>query len=404
MRKILAYFLRLMSSAILNKYQPKIVAVTGSVGKTSTKEAIWQVLKSKYLVRVSSGNYNTEIGVPLTIIGTESGGRDVFKWLGIFLKALGLIFNTSKYPEVLILEMGADKPGDLEYLTLFIKPDISVVTAAGISHFEKFGSREAVIYEKSAIVRNLKKDGVAILNLDNPGSASMRSLASDKVLTYGLQSSADFYADNIRLEEDKELNLLMTVFSLHSKFGENTVILEKALGEPMVYSSLAAVACAYTLGLTLKESSNALRAFQSAPGRLNLVAGVNGSRILDDTYNAAPDSMVAAIKLLKEIPGTGRKIAILGRMAELGSETEAGHREVGKIVAKLKPDLLWVKDNEASMISDEAVASGFPAENVKKFKDLNEIDTMLHSGDIILIKASRSEKFEKIVEKIALKD
>ena len=202
-RKIIQEILKLLSRLILQKYKPKVVAITGSAGKTSAKEAIFVVLETKFpgKVRRSSGNFNTEIGAPLTIIGGTDAQRNVFLWLINFFKAVKLIFfRDNNYPKIIILEMAADKPGDIRYLTSFIQPDIAVVTAIGEmpSHLEFFPERAVYISEKANIIKNLKPGGTAILNYDDLSVRELRDIVPTgrERLYYGFQAGAEVKLEN----------------------------------------------------------------------------------------------------------------------------------------------------------------------------------------------------------------
>jgi UDP-N-acetylmuramoyl-tripeptide--D-alanyl-D-alanine ligase len=203
MRKLLQHILKLLSIAILAKYRPKVVAITGSVGKTSAKEAIYTILNSVYSDEVRSNykNLNTEIGVPLTIIGGVDARGNIFSWVANFVKAAKIIlWRDSNYPKIIILEMAADKPGDIRYLTSFIQPDIAVVTAIGEmpSHLEFFPERDSYISEKANIIKNLKPGGTAILNYDDLSVRDLRNNVPTgrQRLYYGFQAGAEVKLEN----------------------------------------------------------------------------------------------------------------------------------------------------------------------------------------------------------------
>ena len=377
LRKLIALKLRVISTLVLEKYKPKIVAITGSVGKSTTKEVIFYLLRQKFFVWKSEKNLNTEIGVPLSILGiTDEPGRNIIKWFRVFSKGIGLILFTKKYPQILVLEMAAEFPGDLEYLTSFVRPDVSVVTNVGISHMEFFKTHDAIRREKGALVRALSADGVAILNRDDEGATALTNEAKCKVITFGLT------------EGDFNLSILTV---------------DKTWPKPVAYSSLAAAAVASVFHIPTSDVGISLREFKGLPGRLQKIEGVNGSIIIDDTYNSAPDSAIAALEFLKSFPGK-RKIVVFGRMAELGDETEPGHRKVGKVVADLGIDFLFVKNNEALFIAEEAKAGDLSIERVIVFSGAPDaiklLTRELKPGDVVLVKASRVDKFEEIVKGI----
>ncbi|MBU4481854.1 hypothetical protein KKC16_00145, partial [Patescibacteria group bacterium] len=198
MKKIIEKALAFFAKQILKKYKPEIIGITGSVGKTSTKEVIFQVLKKRYKVRQNIKNYNTEIGVPLTIINAKSAGKNIFKWLVVFYRALKLILIKNKdYIKILILEMAADHPGDIKYLTKLALCKIGVITAIGPSHLEFFETLENVIQEKQILISHLGKSDYAILNVDDNLVYPMRQKTTANILTYGTKSNAKIRAENI---------------------------------------------------------------------------------------------------------------------------------------------------------------------------------------------------------------
>ena len=402
LRTLIAWKLRLLSVAVLAKYKPIIVAVTGSVGKSSTKEAIFEILQTAYSVRINKANYNTEIGVPLTILGSDAPGRNIFKWKLVFLKALALILFKKPYPQVLVLEMGADRPGDLEYLTSFVKPNISVVMSVGISHLEFFKTREAIAREKGALLRALSESGLAVLNADDEMALGLKSQTKGRVLAYGFSSSADFRAENVRLTADggrfKSQN-----FDLINGDNRVSIELEHGFGDPIICALLAASIVGRELNIALTETARVSRNFTGLTGRLRLIEGSGGSMIIDDSYNSAPASAIAALKVLREFPGK-RKIAVLGRMVELGEAEKEGHRSVGKRAAELGIDLLLIKNNQALMIADGAAESGFSDNKIIKFSNADEAIRILRDkiepGDVVLIKASQADYFEDIIKGI----
>ncbi|HMB26176.1 MAG TPA: Mur ligase family protein, partial [Patescibacteria group bacterium] len=192
MKSLLEKLLAVLAQRIIKKYNPKIIGITGSMGKTSAKEAVFAVLKEKFQVRKNIKNYNNEIGVPLTVIGAESGGSSVFRWLLVILRAFGLLlFKKNDYPEVLVLEMGADKPGDIQYLVEKFPCDVGVLTMIGPAHLENFKTLENIVKEKQKIVTHLSKKGQAIINSDDPQQKQVKDKVEATVLTYGSSEDSD---------------------------------------------------------------------------------------------------------------------------------------------------------------------------------------------------------------------
>ncbi|PJE75473.1 hypothetical protein COV04_04695 [Candidatus Uhrbacteria bacterium CG10_big_fil_rev_8_21_14_0_10_48_11] len=410
MRKILYTYLAVLARLLLKRYKPLIIAVTGSVGKTTTKDMIAAALSSSYRVRASACSYNNEVGMPLTIIGVPSGHRSIFGWLGVIVNATSLIFFYQKrYPQVLILEMGADHPGDLAYLTSLAKPDISVLAAISSAHLEFFKSLEEVAMEKRTILENLKPKGIAVLNEDDAMVLASKVRKDVTVFRYGLSDKADVTATEPRPYfngiEEKHIDGGIT-FKLNYKGSSVPVHFEGILGKPAIASALAATSVGLSLGMNLVDISHAFEKYRGTPGRLRLLAGVKGTTIIDDSYNASPIAMVAAVTALAETPKEKKqwRWAILGDMAELGSETERGHEAVGKELAKQQIDGLVTVGERARMIAQAARGAGLDARNIFSFSKAEEagkfLQERLETGDVVLIKGSQIMRMEKIVKEI----
>ncbi|MDR3559215.1 MAG: UDP-N-acetylmuramoyl-tripeptide--D-alanyl-D-alanine ligase, partial [Candidatus Pacebacteria bacterium] len=341
--RILERLLRFLAVLILKKYNPRIIGITGSVGKTSAKDAVYTVLAARFRVRKNEKNYNNEIGLPLTIIGVEGGESSLWKWAGVFAKAAGVIIFPVEYPEVLVLEMGADRPGDIKYLTSFIKCELAIITDISGSHLEFFGSIDKVAEEKWTLVESLGENGTAIVNIDNARIAKLRSLKKhEKInfLTFGFSDMADIRADDIFYNytgegngEEKEIKGIG--FKLSWKGTNLPVRLNGVLARHGVYAALSGVGVGLAFQFNLVEIAGALENFSMSPGRLNLIPGVRGSMLIDDTYNSSPVSAEAALEVLKNIKAE-RRIAVLGDMLELGTDTEAGHRAVARKFLEIK--------------------------------------------------------------------
>ena len=395
------------------KYRPKVVAVTGSAGKTSAKEAIFVVLETKFpgKVRRSSGNFNTEIGAPLTIIGGTDAQRNVFLWLINFFKAVKLIFfRDNNYPKIIILEMAADKPGDIRYLTSFIHPDIAVVTAIGEmpSHLEFFHERDAYISEKANIIKNLKPDGTAILNYDD---LSVRDLR-DNVPTgrgrlyYGFQAGAEVKLENFSYKipaTASEISAAGIDFKISYENSEVNFHISKTLGAPPLYAALAAAAIGIKLGLDLKQTAEAFKNYIPPKNRLEIIEGIKATIIINDAYNSSPLAAEAALDLLAEFK-KNRKIGVLGSMRELGLNTEKAHRRLGQKAAQVC-DVIFLAGAETVFAKEEILKKKFiSGQDVFWFESSDEAKTkvqeILQPGDAVLIKGSRGVRMEKIVEEV----
>ena len=409
-KKILIFILRVLAQAMLWRYKPVVIGVTGSVGKTSAKEAIWAVLEGRFNVRRNIKNYNNEIGVPLTILGQASGGQSLWRWLQIFLVAFFEVFYTRRYPEVLVLEMGADKIGDISYLTDFVKCYMGVVTAVGEIpvHVEFFQSADQVAKEKSKLVKSLGGESWAVLNYDDQRVRAMMRKTSAQIFTYGFDAKADLRASNFeqRLEDLAEAGISFKV----DYQGSNVPIRLRHVYAPhQVYSILAGVAVGLIFKMNLVEIAEALKNYQPPIGRLHLIRGIKNTWLIDDTYNSSPSSSLGALDLLAkmaEASGGGepvRKIAALGDMLELGSFTEEAHRQIGAKASRVA-DILLAVGEKSIFMADEAKKNGLANENVWYFASSEEagreLQNLIREGDIILVKGSQGIRMEKIVKEL----
>jgi len=402
LKKILCFILKLLAQATLWRYRPMIVGVTGSVGKTSTKEVIYAVLKDKYNVRRNIKNYNNEIGVPLTILGQETGGSSSWRWLQIFLVGLFEFFFTKDYPQVLVLEMGADRLGDIAYLTSFVKCDVGVVTAIGEIpvHVEFFQTADQVAKEKSNILKCLKKDGWAVLNFDDERVKMMAHRTQGKIFSYGFEEKANLRVVNFEqhLENLSEAGISFKV----DYQGSNVPLrLKNVYAKHQIYSVLAGVAVGLIFKMNLIEITEALKGYEAPAGRLRLIHGIKDSWIIDDTYNSSPSSTLGALELLALVPG--RKIAVIGDMLELGSFTEEAHRRAGAKAAEVAEIVLAVGER-AIFLADEAKKQGMIKEKVFHFASAEEagrlLQDLMEEGDVILVKGSQGIRMEKVVKEI----
>ena len=407
MKKLIQLKLKILAKIILLKYKPKVIGITGSVGKTSAKEAVYAVLKDKFNIRRSVKNYNNEIGLPLTVIGADSPRKSLIGWVLVFLKASKLIFFKDKnYPKILILEMGIDRPGDMDYLLKIAKPDIGILTFVGSVHLEYFASKEKLRQEKAKLIENIKKFGYAIINYDNEGSKKSINESRSKVITYGLDVKSNLQAREIRFSfEEAGKNFLQGInFKIIYDGAATPVLLPNVLGVNAIYAALAGAATGIALGMNMIEISQSLRNFVSPKGRMNIIKGVKNTTIIDDTYNSEPQSAIAALGILKRIPAKNRKIAVLGDMLELGKYSEEGHREVGKYLFKMGVDKLILVGERSRDIGRGATRAGMLKDNIFHFPNSDDakifVQDRLREGDLILIKGSQGMRMEKIVKEI----
>lgn len=401
MKKIFIAILAVLTKLIINKYKPLIIGITGSVGKTSAKEAITVLLQQKYRVRKSYASFNNEFGIPFTVIGQEEYlGKNPIGWMMLFLKAVGLLIG-GEYPQVLVLELGADRPGNIAYLLKLIgQIDYAVVTNVGISHLMNYSSTDALAKEKMSLLEGLKSHGCAVLNVDVPAIADRVQKLKTEIITYGINSDAVVNASEINLiRNGQEYGLN---FKINHKGNSVPFFLPNTLGQSNVYAALAAVCIGLRMQMNLVEISEALRNYISPKGRLKVIAGIKNARIIDDTYNAAPASTILALDVLNELGGS-RKVLALGHMAELGSQTEVGHRQVAAKIQEINASLVFLVGEQTKYIKDELEARHFSnkvlwfaTSDVARIPVQNE----LKEGDTILVKGSQSARMEKIVKEI----
>lgn len=395
--------LRALAIWTIKKYQPGVIAVTGSVGKTSTKDAILTVLSRHRYVRATTRNFNNEIGVPLTILSdhTEIKGR-LFWPKVIFMAVLRLIFRM-RYPELLILEYGVDKPGDMKYLLDIARPQIGVVTAIGDIpvHVEFFSGPEALAREKSKIIEGLPSTSFAVLNYDDETVFDMRERTRAHIMSYGFGEGAEIRITNYEIRMDGQVPAGIS-FKLNYGGSFVPVRLDGCFGKAQAYAAAAGASLGIIFGLNLVKIAEALLAFQAPSGRGKLIPGIKQTYIFDDAYNASPLSMRAAIETMEHIPAK-RKVAVLGDMLEIGKYTIEAHEEIGRLVPE-RFNLLFAIGSRGKFIADAAEKSGMLKKNIYTFDDSEaaklEIQKIIKKGDLILVKASHAIGMDKVIEEI----
>lgn len=408
MKRVLIIKLRTLAKLILLRYKPIIIGITGSMGKTSAKEAVYYVLKDKLKVRMSPKNYNSEIGLPLSIIGAQTAGRNLFGWFFVSLKALKiLIFKDKNYPEVLVLEMGVDHPGDMEYLTKIAPPLVGVVTAVSYSHLEFFGSVANIKKEKQVLIENVDNQGLSVLNYDNLLVREMAEVSKARVLTYGLSEGADLRAQDITFNFARgNYDLAGVNFKLNNQGAIVPVFMKHVMTENALYAALAAAAVGLHFKMNLVDIARILGEFSLPPGRMNILPGIKHTFIIDDTYNSSPAAAISALDILGRIKVEegASKYAILGDMLELGSYTEEGHLEVGRKAATSNLQCLIAVGERARFIMKGASEAGLDDSCLFYFDKPEEagrfIQNRLKAGDISLVKGSQGMRMEKIVKEI----
>lgn len=388
-----------MAKAILWKYNPKIVGITGSVGKTSAKEAVFIALSSAFRVRKNEKNYNNEIGIPLTIIGTESGDRSVFKWLGVFLKWLAVFIFPVNYPEILVLEMGVDRPGDMEYLLTFIRPTVGVITNISGTHLEFFKSIEQILKEKGKMVFSLPEDGLAILNADDERIFSFREKLKVPISLFGIGDDSELKASDLNFNSSN-FEPQGISFKLNYEGKTIPIRLPFVLAPHLIYAVLCAISAGIFFKINIIDIARSLEQFVSPQGRMNLIRGFGGSFIIDDTYNSSPESALAGLDTIKNIKAL-RKIIAFGDMLELGGNSEKGHEEVLMRAFRNGVNLFYLSGDRMRKAAEKLEAEGKISVKIFFFDDPEslgkELRNILREGDLVLAKGSQGARMEKAV-------
>ncbi|MFA5966938.1 MAG: Mur ligase family protein [Patescibacteria group bacterium] len=400
-KKLLKLWLRYLAALVLRKYHPRIVAITGSTGKTSTREAILTVLKNHSEnpdIVGTIGNLNTELGVTATIIspgfiGTQVGVKTKLTIRDVWYltwHALNLSIRRVAYPKILVLELAADRPGDIEYFMSFIKPEVGVLTNIGDAHLEFFYSKAQLVEEKSLVITHVDSRGTVILNQDDDFSKLISRKTAAKKIMVSAEEKSDWWASDIGFSSG---GIRFNAMSNKSKQGMTPISLP-VYGYQFVYAALMALAVGDYFRVPLETMAHRLSKYQLPDRRFEIIK-LGGNIVIDDTYNANPASMLAALKSLARLGVNRRKIAILGDMKELGSAHIKGHQSVGECAAKVV-DQLWVVGEGGNLIKEAAVRAGLPLGQARNWSE-SAIPTVLQDNNIVLVKGSQAVRMDQIV-------
>jgi len=399
-RKVLVAILTLEARLVLRKYRPRIVAITGSVGKTSTKDAIGSVLDRHFFVRKSEKSFNSEIGVPLTVLGAANAWSDMLRWARVCLEGFGLILLPNHYPRWLVLEVGADRPGDIKSLSSWITSEIVVITRFPDVpvHIEYFKSGEEVATEKQHLIKTLTPEGTLVLNADDRAVLGSAALFHGNVITYGFSEGAHVRAthENVLYEKGAPVGM---GFRIEYRGSSVPCEIHGALGKSHISGALAAAAVGLASGVNLVDAAQDLKLHIPPPGRLRILPGLSGSTLIDDTYNSSPAAAEVAIETLQSIETKGKRIAVLGDMLELGSHSVEAHKELGAELGK-GIDHLYAVGIRARDIAESAQKAGLSSSAITIFANSKEgaevIPKEIAKGDIVLIKGSQSIRLERV--------
>ena len=418
--KIIRPILMFLARLTIARYHPRVIGVTGSVGKTSTKRAVAAVFAKAKRVRMAEGNLNNEMGLSLAILGAWSADeltlvsrdqpvgtgkfRKLMFWKKvIILGAWRVVVKSRKYPEVLVLEYGADRPGDVLRLMGVARPAVAVVTAVGDVpvHVEFYAGPEAVAREKGRLIERLAPWEFAVLNHDDNFVRDLAERTRGHVMTYGFDVGADLRV--VRLQNRMSEGFPAGIsFNFEHEGSSVPVRIDGVFGRSSAYAAAAAACVGLISGLNLVTISEALADYVPAPSRMELLPGIKRTLVIDDSYNASPLSMRAAIETLKGLPAP-RRIAVLGDMLEIGKYTIEAHEEIGRRVADAA-DILMTVGPRAKFIADAAHAAGMTKSHIYSFDTAEEVAQplthLMKQGDLVLVKGSHAMQLDVVVRAV----
>ena len=411
LRNICAGILASLSRAIIRKHKPTVVMITGSVGKTSTKDAVAAALSEKFYLRKSDKSFNSDFGVPLTIIGAKNPWANPIAWIRVFQEALSILFLPTHYPKLLVLEVGADRPGDLAKILKIAKPDAVVVTLLPSVpvHVEAYETPAAVREEEFSPVMALAPQAPLIISADDEFAIAKAIRNDMQAYTYGLSEKADVRIEDIAIWTESEQGTEVTAGMMATLVVSNKkypLKIRGAVGRSQLFAPAAAVATGCMFGMKPEEALEGLASYVPPPGRARIFKGKKQTTIIDDTYNSSPSAVEEVLRSLELFPNDSktcharRKVAILGDMLELGRYSVAEHAHIGHI-AKETVDVLVTVGPRAKGIGDAAGSDGMPLDHIYNFdtsiETAAQIEELLKDGDVVLIKGSQSMRMERIV-------
>lgn len=396
-KKIVLNLLRTMAGHRLKRFRGKIIGVTGSVGKSSTKEAIYTVLNTQFKVKKNKKNMNSDFGLLLTILDIESGFSSATKWSWFLFKGF---FNClmRDHSEVLLLEFGIDKPGDMDFLVSVVKPHVAVITGISPVHMDEgqFETLDDVFKEKIKLVEALRDHGIAVLNADNDLVAGFAKKRGRKgTITFGNTREADFWVS----QTTQSLEGLDFILH-HDNKRYNTH--SPVIGDYQTYAIVPAIICATIMGMPIESAIKAIEKYALPPGRMSVIPAINEAVILDSSYNASPEAVKKALETLAAVAGNRRKIAVLGNMNELGKHSQIMHEMIGEIVPA-SADVLVTVGDLAVTIAEKAKEKGMNEKNIFTFKTSMEaagfLSDKIKKTDVILVKGSQNNvRLERFVK------
>jgi len=412
LRKIIVWILTFEAKLVLKKHKPKIVAVTGTVGKTSTKDAIFATLSAFFHVRKSEKSYNSEIGVPLTILGLPNAWGNPSGWLANICRGAWRAFFSKNYPKWLVLEVGADHPGDIRAITKWLKTDVVVASQFSSMpvHVEFFTSPEAVTKEELSLADSLKDDGIIVVNADDELVDNISPKENQKLVSFGFSEKATVKGGEYEIlyKDDKPTGIQ---FLINSGQDSTKLKINGVLGKHHAYPALAGIAVATSQAQDLFKSAEAISVYKAPPGRMNILEGINDSVIIDDSYNSSPIAFARALETLKALDKpsahktaqAGKKIVVMGDMLELGQYSAEEHKKAGELVAKTA-DVFVTVGVRSRYAADIALENGMRKEVVFHYDNSVQageaLKHIIENGDVVLVKGSQGVRLEKTIAKI----
>ncbi len=397
LKSIAAFSLALCARAVVRRYRPRIVMVTGSVGKTSAKDAVAAALAARFLVRKSEKSFNSEFGVPFTILGVGNPWNNPLAWFSVLKSALALLILPNHYPNMLVLEVGADKPGDLARILHIATPNAVVVTRLPEIpvHVEAYASPEAVREEEFSPAYALAGGAPLIIPLGGSHAPRMAARTSARIFSYGAARGATVRISAARFYEEggKVAGMAADVAQGEEK---GRLIVRGSVGETQLLPAAAALAAAAAFDIPLPEALERLERYEPPPGRGRLFAGVNGSVVIDDSYNSSPAAVEEALRTLKAFPHAKRRIAVLGDMLELGRYSVAEHERIGSLAAAAADVVaaVGIRARAFAAASDDACGMTFDDARAAAAA----LPDIVRAGDVVLVKGSQSVRTERIVK------
>lgn len=430
-KKVIILALREISKLVLRKHQPFVIGITGNVGKTSTKDLMLASLSHQgKRVRANDKSMNSEFGVPLTILNQKNAWYSILKWIKVVSLGISELWSKN-YPEILILEVGADKKGDISSIASWVKFDVVVFTQIGEipAHVENYKNIEEVIEEKSQMLSGLKDNGYIVYNKDSDNinkiikdNAELIELLNAKLMTFGKR---DKIKDLTNKEDDSITNVLRDRFvtdlcmefdtlindiwnketnaRIYIKDKESKLINKNIIGEASIYCSLPGVIVSQLLEMDLDKTLTNISEAKHTPSRMRVLDGINNSIVIDDSYNSSPTSLISGIKTINSIISNDRKIFVIGDMLELGEYARDAHFNVGKDIAS-SADLLLTVGTRAKFVAQGAIESGMDRKLIKEVDDARKAADILVKvivpGDLIYVKGSQGMRLERVVRSL----